>query len=69
MKSVDLPFVERDGRKWILLSALGRSGILRAAHIAKPKQVPDWDSHHCDQVQAKSSMRFHAKQWTTERNA
>ncbi len=64
MEFTPVPTVIRDGEKWLILSSLTNRGTLRAAKIIKNKTRPlDWDSHHCDEAHAKSSIRYCPKGW------
>ena len=60
---IDIPVIYHGEDKWLLLNHLGNSGKLRAAFISKPVQVADSDSHHCNEVSAKTSIRYHPKKW------
>ncbi len=60
---VEIPIKDHKEEKWLLLDVLGNSGKLRAAFISKPLQVPDSDSHHCNEVNVKTSIRYHPKKW------
>ena len=48
---------------WKVLNHFGNASNLRAVHISKPRQVHEKDSHHCNEVTAKSSIRYHPKKW------
>ena len=63
MSDIPIPIKEHNGEKWILLSSITKSGHIRAAEIDKPKQVLDWDSHHCSQSRVEGSIRFKPKAW------
>jgi len=32
--------------------------------MSKPEQVPDWDSHHINEVRVNKSIRYYPKKWT-----
>ncbi len=51
-----------DGSKWLLLEAvLGKRVVLRAHEIDIKKNVQDYDTHHCPEAHAKSSVKCTAK--------
>lgn len=62
--TIPIPIKEHNDEKWILLSAIThKSGHIRAVEIEKPRQVPDWDAHHCCQSRVEGSIRFKPKGW------
>ena len=63
IKKVEVPISYEGNDKWFVLNHFGNSGSLRAVHISKPRQVHEKDSHHCNEVSAKSSIRYHPKKW------
>lgn len=63
VNKIEVPVIYHGEEKWLLLNYFGNAGKLRAVQISKPRQVPDPDSHHCDEVSAKSSIRYHPKRW------
>lgn len=63
IKSVEVPINYEGEEKWFVLNNFGNSGKLRAVYISKPRQVAERDNHHCNEVSAKSSIRYHPKKW------
>ncbi len=62
--NVEIPIKVVEGKKWLVLNCLGKSGIVRAAKIKRAKSpVPDWDGHHCDIASVEGSVRYHPKSW------
>jgi|TARA_Y100000310_G_C20517398_1_gene731890 hypothetical protein len=66
MKSEEIPVIKKEGKNWFLLNFLSTSGTLRAVYISKPKQVLDWDKHHCNELKVKKSIRYYPKMWDPE---
>lgn len=62
-KTVEVPINYEGNEKWFLLNHFGNSGKLRAVRISKPRQVAERDSHHCNEVSVKSSIRYLPKRW------
>ena len=58
MKTIEVPIIFHNGKPWLLLDSLDSSGKLRAVYISKPKQVLDFDKHHCNEVRVKKSIRY-----------
>lgn len=58
-----IPIVIDKGRKWLLLNVLGDTGNLRAACISKARRVLEDDGHHCDEVNAKGSVKYWPKKF------
>ena len=63
IRSIEVPVIYEGENKWLVLNHLGNAGNLRAVHISKPRQIHEKDSHHCNEVTAKSSIRYHPKRW------
>ena len=59
----EIPVKIVDGEPWFIFSQGPNGGKLRAVHISKVRHVHDWDSHHCNEVSAKTSIRFSPKNW------
>ena len=63
IKSVEVPISYENGEKWLVLKNFGDTGKLRAVAISKARQVHEGDSHHCNEISAKGSIRYHPKKW------
>ena len=63
INSIPVPIHYEGDDKWLILNNLGDSGKLRAVYISKTRQVADGDGHHCNEVSAKGSIRYHPKKW------
>lgn len=63
MHSIEVPLSLIKGEPVFILNKFGNSGKLRAVYISKPRQVHDSDSHHCNEVSAKGSIRYYPRQW------
>lgn len=61
---VEVPVKYHGDEKWLILNILGDAGKLRAIKMSKPEQVPDWDSHHINEVRVNKSIRYYPKKWT-----
>ena len=61
-----IPVIYHGNEKWLLLNFLSNTGKLRAVSISKPRQVHDPDSHHCNEVSVKSSIRYFPKKWAPD---
>lgn len=60
---IEIPITYEGDEKWFVLNHFGDSGQLRAVSISKPRQVHEKDSHHCNEVSAKGSIRYHPRKW------
>ena len=63
MGKIEVPIVIKNGEAWLILNNLSSSGKIRAAFIGKKEHVHDWDMHHCEEVQLKTSIRYHPKKY------
>ena len=60
---VEIPVLFHGDVPWLLLNHLSNTGLLRAASMSKPRRAHDPDAHHCDEISAKTSIRYHPKKW------
>ena len=64
IKKIGIPVKsDKKGNRWLCLNVLGNTGLLKAVAISKPVQVLDDDTHHCNQVSVKTSIRYHPKKF------
>ncbi len=63
VNAVPIPFIQQGDKRMLLLNMLSDTGNLRAAYISKPRQVQDFDKHHCSEVNAQGSIRWLPKKW------
>lgn len=61
---VDVPVIEVEGEKWLLLKGFDSKIVFRAASIEKPRRVSEPNQHRAFEAVAEGGVKCRPRRWT-----